>query len=99
MNAVDIAVSRAAEVLAAAPAALISDVDGTISRIVSRPEAAVVSAGVQASLRCLAHELALVAVITARGEAAARRMGGGEELAYVGNHALGRTTRPHNPEQ
>ena len=88
MNAVDIAVSRAAEVLAAAPAALVSDVDGTISRIVSRPEAAVVSAGVQASLRCLAHELALVAVITAREEAAARRMVGVEELTYVGNYAL-----------
>ncbi len=95
MNAADIAVSRAAAVLAAAPAALITDIDGTISRIVARPEAAVVSDSARASLRCLAGRLALVAVITAREQAVARRMVAVEELTYVGNYALDSASAPH----
>lgn len=74
--------------LGAAPAALITDIDGTISRIVSRPEDALVSERAKRSLAALARRLALVAVITAREEGVARRMVGVPELTYVGNYAL-----------
>jgi len=99
MIAADLTVSRAAGVLAAAPAALITDIDGTISRIVARPDAAVVSESARASLGALAQRLALVAVITAREERVARRMIGVDELVYVGNYALDGASAAHIGER
>jgi trehalose 6-phosphate phosphatase len=82
------AVRSAVKVLISTPSALITDIDGTISPIVDRPEQAVVSAQARASLAELKDQLALVGVVTAREEAVARRMVGVEGLSYIGNYAL-----------
>ena len=88
MNAIDIAVEAAADVLAFAPAALVTDVDGTLSRIVARPEDATVEMPIKAYLRALIDRLSLVAVVSGREEDVARAMVGVPELIYVGNYAL-----------
>jgi trehalose 6-phosphate phosphatase len=88
VNDLRIAVEAAADVLAFAPAALVTDVDGTLSRIVSRPEYAVVEDTVRVSLLSLIQRLSLVAVVTAREESVARGMVGLPQLTYVGNYAL-----------
>ncbi len=75
-------------VLAHRPAALLTDVDGTLSRIVPRPEDATVDPAIARSLAKLARQLDLVGVITAREEAIARRMVGAEGITYVGNYGL-----------
>jgi trehalose 6-phosphate phosphatase len=81
-------VRLALETLAEAPSALITDIDGTISPIVARPEDASVSPGVRRSLEALAKRLALVAVVSGRDEATARRMVGAAGITYVGNYGL-----------
>ena len=88
LSAVEIAVEQALSALRAAPSALVLDIDGTISNIVSRPEEATVSDGIKDSLRRLSQHLSLVAVITAREERVARLMVGVDTLTYVGNYAL-----------
>jgi len=75
---------RARAVLREGPSAILTDVDGTISGIVPRPEDARVAPAVRDSLERLAKGLALVAVITARAEETARRMVGAPGLTYVG---------------
>lgn len=70
------------------PSALITDIDGTISRIAPRPDEAYVSEAARTSLKSISEELALVAVVTAREEPVARRMVGVEAVAYIGNYAL-----------
>ena len=94
MSTLEDALQYATNVLGASPAALITDIDGTISRIVSRPEDAVVSERMRESLRQLATQLALVAVVTAREESVARRMVQVPELTYVGNYGLDGASRP-----
>src|SRR5438094_4036895 len=76
------------EVLAAAPAALITDIDGTISPIVARPEDATVSDAIRCALEKLAGRLPLVAVVTGRDEATARRLVGASGITYIGNYGL-----------
>ena len=93
IDATELAARRAGEVLASVPAALITDIDGTISAIVSRPEEAVVTDDVRRSLEALSSRLAMVAVVTAREEAVARRMVGVDSLTYVGNYALDGSAR------
>jgi trehalose 6-phosphate phosphatase len=88
MNDLRTAVEAAADVLAFAPAALVTDVDGTLSRIVSRPENATVDEEIRSSLRQLVGRVALVAIVTGREESVARSMVGLPELTYVGNYAL-----------
>lgn len=88
MGAVEDAVEAAIEVLAQRPSALVTDVDGTLSRIVARPEDARVEETARASLRRLAARLDLVAVITGREESVARGMVGVDELTYVGSYAM-----------
>jgi len=70
------------------PGAIITDIDGTISRIVARPEDATVSSTAKAALDALSRSVDLVAVITARDEATARRMVGAAGVTYVGNYGL-----------
>lgn len=82
------AVDAALDVLAARPSALVTDVDGTLSRIVPRPGDATVSEKARTSLRRLTEHLDLVAVITGREEQVARRMVGVDGLVYVGSYAL-----------
>ena len=84
------AVGRVVEVLARAPAGLLTDIDGTISRIAPSPDAATVEPAMAATLARLAGRLAVVAALTGRGAADAARMVGVPGLLYVGNHGLER---------
>ncbi len=88
MSALEDAVEAALEVLGASPSLLVTDVDGTLSRIVPRPDQATVSEAARTSLRSLVGKLDHVAVITGREEPVARRMVGVEGLIYVGSYAL-----------
>ena len=88
MGAVENAVDAALAVLAARPSLLVTDVDGTLSRIVPHPDEATVGDTARASLHRLVRQLDLVAVITGRPESVARRMVGVEGLTYVGSYAL-----------
>ncbi len=88
MNSVEEVVERALAVLAERPCALVTDVDGTLSRIVSRPEDARVSEVVRSALRRIVPCVDLAAVVTGRESDVARRMVGVECLTYVGSYAL-----------
>ena len=68
--------------------ALMSDVDGTLCRIVDRPDNARVPVKAKDSLETLSRELALVACVTGRPARVARRMVGAESVTYFGNHGL-----------
>lgn len=68
--------------------ALMSDVDGTLCRIVDRPEKAKVPIKAKDSLELLSRDLALVACVTGRPAKVARRMVGAESVTYFGNHGL-----------
>jgi len=68
--------------------ALVTDIDGTISPIVARPEEAVVLPEARNALAGLRHWLAAVAVVTGRSVADARAMVGVDGLVYIGNHGL-----------
>ena len=83
-------IQLARDVLHMAPAGLVTDLDGTLSRIVDEPAAAQPIPEVSELLRDLARRLAVVAVITGRSAADARRMLGpiGRDLLIVGNHGL-----------
>jgi trehalose 6-phosphate phosphatase len=85
---VEAALGAAVDALEARPSALITDIDGTISRIVARPEDAVVSERARMALSRLADQLDLVAVVTAREADVARRLVGLDSLVYVGNYGL-----------
>jgi trehalose 6-phosphate phosphatase len=69
-------------------AAILLDVDGTLAPIVPRPEDAHVPAATQKELRRLHNRYALVACVSGRAGADARRIVGVPELLYVGNHGL-----------
>ncbi len=84
----DQVLERSLRALQTRPCALITDIDGTLSRIVPRPEDATVDPAAASALQDLAQVLDLVAVITARDEATARRMVGAPALTYVGNYGL-----------
>ena len=79
---------RAAQVLATRPAALVSDIDGTLSPIAPSPEEAYVLPECRAALKALATRLDLVAVLSGRPAEQARLMVALDELLYVGNHGL-----------
>jgi trehalose-phosphatase len=88
LSAIEIAVSAAIAVLKRTPSALVTDIDGTISAIVPRPEDARVEEPARDALQRLSGRLSLVAIVTARQEAVARRMVGVDSLTYIGNYAL-----------
>lgn len=88
MSSVDTVVSRAWQVLQGRPAALITDVDGTISRIAPTPEEAFVGEPARSALRAILPHLALTAVITGRPAAVAESMVAVDGLTYVGSYAL-----------
>jgi trehalose 6-phosphate phosphatase len=84
------AVKRLIQPLRDAPreSAALLDVDGTLAPIVAAPGDAAVPEGTRDALRKLARRLALVACISGRRAADARRVVGVDELIYVGNHGL-----------
>jgi len=77
--------------LAARPeaAGVLLDVDGTIAPIVDRPEDAAVPEETRSLLRDLSRRYVLVACISGRTEADARRVVGVGELVYIGEHGMG----------
>lgn len=79
---------RVRSVLRHSPRGLITDVDGTISLIVTDPQAAQVSPRCAQHLTELVRRLDLVAAISGRPAAQARDMVGVDGLVYVGNHGL-----------
>jgi trehalose 6-phosphate phosphatase len=81
-------VESMAEVLGGGRAALLTDVDGTISPHVARPEDARVLPEARAALAGLSQLLTLVAVVTGRSASDARAMVGLDGLLYVGNHGF-----------
>ena len=71
-----------------ARAALFFDVDGVLAPIVPRPEDARVPAATREALHRLCERYALVACISGRAGADARRIVGVAGITYVGNHGL-----------
>lgn len=69
-------------------AAILLDVDGVLAPIVDVPHEAVVPAATREELRRLHGRYALVACISGRSGADARRIVGLDELVYVGEHGL-----------
>lgn len=69
---------------------LITDIDGTISPTTATPSQATVSPAIQSQLAALCHSLSMVAVISGRAVADARRLVGLEDIVYMGNHGLER---------
>ena len=68
--------------------AVISDIDGTISQIVSKPDEAVVTPEMRNVLTRLVDKFKLVAVISGRPVRDARKIVGVDNLIYVGSHGL-----------
>lgn len=68
--------------------ALVFDVDGTLAPIVVRPELASVPEATKIELRRLAARYLLVACISGRAGADARRLVNVDGVVYVGNHGL-----------
>ena len=71
-----------------ASAAVLLDVDGTLAPIAERPEDAAVPAETRDEVDRLASRYALVACISGRPAADARRLVGVEGIEYVGVHGL-----------
>ena len=76
------------------PAGLATDFDGTVSPIVSPPEAARPLPGVEASLTRLADDLAVVALVSGRTVADLALRIDVPGAVYVGNHGLEWSTSP-----
>jgi trehalose 6-phosphate phosphatase len=72
------------------PRGLLLDIDGTLSPIAPTPEAARLLPGVAALLERAQARFEVVAAISGRGAADARRMVGVPGLLYIGNHGLER---------
>jgi trehalose 6-phosphate phosphatase len=67
---------------------LVCDIDGTIAPIVPKPEEATVRERTRALLSNLKRRYALVACVSGRRAADARRVVGVGSLTYIGNHGL-----------
>src|SRR5262249_19572322 len=67
---------------------ILLDVDGTLAPIVARPGDARVPPETQAELRRLVQSYALVACVSGRSGADARRVVGVDGITYVGSHGL-----------
>ena len=80
--------ARIRSLLARRRVGLISDIDGTISRLTATPEQARVEPRCRAALGRLARRLALVAVVSGRSARDACAMLALERVTCVGNHGL-----------
>jgi trehalose 6-phosphate phosphatase len=74
--------------LAAAPAGLLSDLDGTLAPIVADPPSARALPGAADALAALGRRLAVVGIVTGRAAADARRILGRDDIHVIGNHGL-----------
>ena len=84
------AFERCLAILGHEPAALVTDIDGTVSEIAPRPEEATVPEPARDALHRLNRHLACVGVVTGRSAAAAATLVKVPGLTYVGNHGLER---------
>ncbi|MCC6618337.1 MAG: trehalose-phosphatase [Chloroflexi bacterium] len=80
------ALSLAREALAADPAGIATDIDGTLSPIVDDPGAARLADGASDALAALVPRMAVVAAVTGRAAADGRRMLGVDRVLVAGNH-------------
>ena len=80
------ALALSADALAAEPAGLLTDFDGTLSPIVHDPFMAGLVDGADGALEALAERLAVVAIVTGRMPLDARRLVGVPGVLVVGNH-------------
>jgi trehalose 6-phosphate phosphatase len=81
-------VAAAADVLRQPAAALLVDLDGTLSHIAPRPELATIRAPARRAVRTLLGRLTLVAAISGRGASDARRLLDVPGVLYIGNHGM-----------
>jgi trehalose 6-phosphate phosphatase len=81
-------VRRVLDVLGRGRGGLVTDVDGTISPIVARPEEALVLPRARDALIGLRDCLTLVAVVTGRAVADVRQLVDIQGITYIGNHGL-----------
>jgi trehalose 6-phosphate phosphatase len=81
-------VAAAAAVLREPAAALLVDLDGTLSRIAPRPELATIHPSARRAVRTLLGRLTLVAAISGRGASDARRLLDVPGVVYIGNHGM-----------
>jgi trehalose 6-phosphate phosphatase len=79
---------RLIDLLGTPRAGLVTDIDGTISPIVARPEEAMVLPEARRALEGLTRHLTRVAVVTGRSVDDARHMVDIDGLTYIGNHGL-----------
>ena len=93
-SALDAAIDLCRATLAVAPAGLATDFDGTVSPIVSPPEAARPLPGVEASLSRLVDHLAVVALVSGRTITDLALRIDVPGALYVGNHGLEWWTSP-----
>jgi trehalose 6-phosphate phosphatase len=97
------ALELARTALAAAPAGLLTDLDGTLAPIVADPPSAQALPGAADALAALASRLAVVGIVTGRAATDARRILGRDDLLVIGNHGLEwlepGATRPSAPPQ
>jgi trehalose 6-phosphate phosphatase len=75
-------------ILSLRPFGLISDIDGTLSPIVPRPEEAYIPEDIRSLLEDLVTTGVFVALISGRTLADARRLVNLDRLTYAGNHGL-----------
>ena len=94
-------IERCQAILRQRPAALVSDIDGTLSVIAATPGAAIITDDIRASLARLASRLDVVAIVSGRSAPIASTMVGLPELVYIGNHGMERLHQDEiwqNPE-
>ncbi len=72
----------------ARPAGLLSDIDGTLSRISNDPSAAIVDPQIRITLAEIVSQLDIVGVVTGRSAAEAARMVNLEGVICLGNHGM-----------
>jgi trehalose 6-phosphate phosphatase len=82
------ALGLAREALAAGPAGLLTDLDGTLSPIVAEPADAAALPGAAEALAALGRHVAVVGIVSGRGAGDVRRIIGTGDLLVVGNHGL-----------
>jgi trehalose 6-phosphate phosphatase len=70
------------------PCGLMTDIDGTVSRIAAHPDEATVDPAAKRALDALSQHLDLVAAISGRGAEDARSIVGLDSLIYSGNHGM-----------
>jgi trehalose 6-phosphate phosphatase len=86
--AFDSIVDLCVDVLRRSPAALLTDIDGTISPMARTPDEAAVLPKAKDALERLRQHLALVGIVTGRSATVGEALVGLPGLIYVGNHGM-----------